>query len=129
MHYTISKAQIEQVIACLHCDAEETKLDEVEVMMQGLLAQPEGEPVATVTSWTNGSYWRNYKLEWHKDVPEGTKLFTHPAPFNQITVDDVSHDMEIEFTKQFTNGAGMTNDEMIAAAVNAFMPSYMGAKK
>lgn len=36
----------------------------------------EQEPVATVTSWTNGSYHRNYKLEWHKDVPEGTKLYT-----------------------------------------------------
>lgn len=34
------------------------------------------EPVATVVSWTNSSYSRNYKLTWHKDVPEGTKLHT-----------------------------------------------------
>jgi hypothetical protein len=36
------------------------------------------DPVATVKSWTNGSYWRNYKLEWHKDVSEGTKLYAAP---------------------------------------------------
>jgi len=33
------------------------------------------EPVATVESWTNGSYHRNYKLTWHKDVEAGTKLY------------------------------------------------------
>lgn len=31
--------------------------------------------VATVTSYTNGSYWRNYQLSWHRDVPEGTRLY------------------------------------------------------
>lgn len=39
-----------------------------------------GEPVATVGSWTNGSYSRNYKITWHRDVPEGTKLYTAPQP-------------------------------------------------
>ena len=42
----------------------------------GAMRAGEQKPVATVTSWTNGSYHRNYKLEWHKDVPEGTKLYT-----------------------------------------------------
>lgn len=49
--------------------------------------QPEAdalaEPVATVASWTNGSYSRNYKLTWHRDVPEGTKLYTAP-PATQL---------------------------------------------
>lgn len=38
----------------------------------------ESEPlkmVAQVKSWTNGSYHRNYQLEWKYDVPEGTVLF------------------------------------------------------
>ena len=34
------------------------------------------EPVATVKSWTNGSYWRNYKLEWHGIAEEGDNLYT-----------------------------------------------------
>ena len=39
------------------------------------------EPVATIKSWTNGSYWRNYKVEWHRnDLPEGAQLYTHPSP-------------------------------------------------
>ena len=37
-----------------------------------------GRVVATVDSFTNGSYWRNYKLTWHHDVPAGTKLYTTP---------------------------------------------------
>jgi hypothetical protein len=32
-------------------------------------------PVAKVLSWTSGSYWRNYKLQWLRDVPEGTELY------------------------------------------------------
>ncbi|VTU32123.1 hypothetical protein H4CHR_02947 [Variovorax sp. PBS-H4] len=32
------------------------------------------KPVAVVRSYTNGSYHRNYKLEWLTDVPEGTRL-------------------------------------------------------
>lgn len=40
-----------------------------------------GEPVATIKSWTNGSYWRNYKVEWHRnDLPEGAHLYTTPQP-------------------------------------------------
>jgi hypothetical protein len=35
--------------------------------------------VAEVESWTNGSYHRNYKLRWLRDVEKGTKLYTHPA--------------------------------------------------
>lgn len=38
------------------------------------------EAVAEVVSWTNGSYWRNYKLNWLRDVPAGTKLYAAPTP-------------------------------------------------
>jgi hypothetical protein len=38
------------------------------------------EPVATVGSWTNGSYSRNYRITWHPDVPAGTQLYTAPQP-------------------------------------------------
>jgi hypothetical protein len=36
------------------------------------------EPVATVASFTNGSYHRNYKIDWATDVPAGTKLYAAP---------------------------------------------------
>lgn len=37
------------------------------------------EPVAEVVSFANGSYSRNYKMQWLKDVPEGTKLYAAPV--------------------------------------------------
>lgn len=54
--------------------------------VQALLSRGAGEavePVATVVSWTNSSYSRNYKLTWHKDVPEGAKLYAAP-PAQQL---------------------------------------------
>ena len=51
------------------------------------------EPVATIKSWTNGSYWRNYKIDWHRDdLPEGTKLYTAPQPAPAPLSDDVVKD-------------------------------------
>lgn len=41
-------------------------------------ATQSGEAVAIVESWTNGSYHRNYRLKWLKDVPEGTSLYASP---------------------------------------------------
>ncbi|CAB3784665.1 hypothetical protein [Pararobbsia alpina] len=35
--------------------------------------------VAEVESWTNGSYHRNYKIKWLRDVPAGTMLYTGPV--------------------------------------------------
>jgi hypothetical protein len=52
------------------------------------------EPVATVESWTNGSYHRNYKLTWHKDVGAGAKLYTVAQPVEQTRA---LTDDEIEF--------------------------------
>jgi hypothetical protein len=40
------------------------------------------EAVATAESWTNGSYHRNYKLTWHKNVEAGTKLYAAPIGDN-----------------------------------------------
>jgi len=42
-------------------------------------AQEHQEPVAEIESWTNGSYSRNYKVHWLRDVDAGTKLYTAPA--------------------------------------------------
>ncbi|OIQ64934.1 hypothetical protein GALL_535120 [mine drainage metagenome] len=41
-------------------------------------AVEDASPVVEVESWTNGSYSRNYRLKWHRDVPEGTKLYATP---------------------------------------------------
>ncbi len=41
--------------------------------------------VATIKSWTNGSYWRNYNVEWHSDaLVEGTQLYAE-IPAHGIT--------------------------------------------
>lgn len=37
-------------------------------------------PVLEVVSWTNGSYHRNYKLNWLKDVDAGTLLYAGAPP-------------------------------------------------
>lgn len=34
-----------------------------------------GEPVAEIMSWANGSYHRNYRIEWKRDVDAGTQLY------------------------------------------------------
>jgi acyl-ACP thioesterase len=47
----------------------------------------------------------------------------HSAPFTPITADDVTDEMVDNFNSQFTNGSGMTNDDVIAAAVNAYLRS------
>ena len=52
--------------------------------------------MATIKSWTNGSYCRNYKVEWHRnDLPEGVQLYTTQQPTQPqagavpLTVDEV----------------------------------------
>lgn len=42
-------------------------------------------PIATVDSYTQGSYWRNYKLTWHSDVPANTKLYAETAVVELLT--------------------------------------------
>jgi hypothetical protein len=43
-------------------------------------AQTSAEPVAVVESFTCGSYHRNYKLRWLRDVPENTDLYAGRQP-------------------------------------------------
>ena len=48
--------------------------------LQAKIAEMEKqEPVALVESWANGSYSRNYKLRWLRDVNEGAKLYALPG--------------------------------------------------
>lgn len=71
---------------CAHCrrgvDASEVTYHEQHTECGRVITNDEppaaqqGEAVARVVSWTNGSYWRNYKLEWLRDVPEGAMLYT-----------------------------------------------------
>lgn len=66
-----------------------------------------GEPVATVGSWTNGSYSRNYKITWHRDVPEGTKLYTAPQSVERepLPPDELMRIiMEVEQQHNFLRG-------------------------
>lgn len=50
--------------------------------LEGNAAQE--KPVARVSSWTNGSYHRNYKLEWLQDVEEGTDLYRVPLSADAV---------------------------------------------
>ena len=39
---------------------------------------PAPTPAATIKGWTNGSYWRNYRVDFHRDdLPEGTELYAY----------------------------------------------------
>lgn len=53
-----------------------------ELRAQAQAEQPaaQGEPVARVVSFTNGSYWRNYTLEWTGEASVGDKLYLRPDP-------------------------------------------------
>jgi len=127
--HTISKEQIEQAIAAI-IDIEQPVDDAVD-MLQGLLAQPEGQPVEYQwqSPFSQGTWRSVVKSEFDllkksdvvvSGVASVRALYTHPAPFTPISADDVTDEMVENFNKQFTNGAGATNDEMIAAAVNAW---------
>lgn len=61
------------------CDALRAKIAEMERQ----------EPVALVESWANGSYSRNYKLQWLRDVNEGAKLYALPGAQPAPSVPDV----------------------------------------
>ncbi|HDR8949602.1 TPA: hypothetical protein QDA71_006724 [Burkholderia vietnamiensis] len=40
-----------------------------------LLEKLDMVPVVKVISWTNGSYHRNYQLQWSRDVEPGMQLY------------------------------------------------------
>jgi hypothetical protein len=90
-------------------------------LLHGLLDQPEGEPVGIVV----------YKPKMLRvgalntagmALPDGTRLYSRPAPFVPISADMVTDEMLEAFHK---NAKVFLNPEAFAAAVNA----YMGAKK
>jgi hypothetical protein len=54
-----------------------TEIAALKAKIQELLDQPEGEPVAELLLSRSG-HW--IVVEWHKTMPVGTKLYTHPAP-------------------------------------------------
>jgi hypothetical protein len=120
----ISKQQIEQVIASLHCDAEETKLDEVAKMMKSLLDQPEVESVGIVVSSSH------QQVQWAAGIDvkalDGTKLYIHPpAPRKPITAEDVTDEVAIEYFKDYPYmqaepDALLCAKRLIATAVNVY---------
>lgn len=77
-----------------------------------------GEPVASVKSFTSGSYHRNYQLDWYKDVPVSAKLYTSPQPLQPITADMVTDAMQREFMKVPYDTA---RKKVFLAAVNAWI--------
>jgi hypothetical protein len=102
----ISKQQIEQVIASLHCDAEETKLDEVAKMMKSLLDQPEVESVGIVVSSSH------QQVQWAAGIDvkalDGTKLYIHPPAPLKMLDDDEFEEVWIE-----SSNAEGNNDEIV----------------
>ena len=82
-----------------------------------------GDAVAEVESWTNGSYHRNYKLRWIKDVESGTKLYAAAQPSRAELLTDAAHDVLAERQRQIAaegwtpeHDDGHANDELSLAA-------------
>jgi hypothetical protein len=72
-------------------------------------------PVAKVLSWTSGSYWRNYKLQWLRDVPEGTELYAAvPAELAAIRASRDALAMELREVLEWarTEAAPLREQEM-----------------
>lgn len=129
--HTISKEQIEQVIEalCVAEHADEGECDAAKLMLQGLLAQPDQEPVAC--AWavrrTDGSLQLFFVEEsarresecgmWRNPV---IPLYTHPpAAFVPITADMVTDEMVFAYTEN-TDGDCISFHDEIASAVNAY---------
>jgi hypothetical protein len=115
----ISKKEIRQAVhvlkACLH----HPDADDAIAMLQGLLDQPEGEPVAYMNS---DDLCADTAFRWVKLEVFTEPLYTHPTPFTPITAADVTPKMMVECNN---NLASDISTAEFVAAVNA----YMGAKK
>ncbi len=75
---------IERLEAAERSDAESIAMyrkarDERDELRAKIEQMERQAPVAEVESWTNGSYSRNYKLRWLKDVAEGERLYALPG--------------------------------------------------
>jgi hypothetical protein len=121
----ISKEKIEKTSLAITTGKDVHKVLD---MLQGLLDQPAGKPVVVVV----------YKPKMlrvgalNRDglaLPEGTKLYTHPAPSTPITADMVTDEMLEVIEDEISMGRNAWDlahhKELIAAAVNA----YLEAKK
>ena len=75
------------------------------------------EPVAKVESWTNGSYSRNYKLRWLRDVNEGAKLYALPGAQN--VPEKLCYDSRCEISIDYVDGWNAAID-----AVRGKSPSW-----
>jgi hypothetical protein len=78
--------------ACPECGALCLVDDGSYVAIESLPIAPaaDAQPVAIVESWTNGSYHRNYKLRWLRDVDSGVQLYA--APTEKVTADAGARD-------------------------------------
>ena len=133
----ISKEQIEQVLnfvqpqqmgslAGTYRTNESIRKDNEAVairdMLTSLLTESNPSHVATVNSWTQGSHWRNYKLVWYKDVPEGTELFDRPL--KKLTIDDITDEMHVAWniaTRGSDELIGNRDRLLILTAINTFI--------
>jgi hypothetical protein len=137
----ISKEQIEQAIEALntHPDHDtENVNDEAVAMLQGLLAQPEQDPVAWIWKYQDGSeevvFVKPHRLdpEFH-DIPSSIiPLYTHPAPFTPITAGMVTKEMLIDiFPKSYSSLDNTVHNRVKSDIANIYnaVGKYMGAKK
>jgi hypothetical protein len=121
----ISKKKIKHVIdaftACVasHQSPDEESSDEVLNMLQGLLDQPEGEPVAWMTSIGRLCSTETTNLE--QGLMYGWQPL-YPHPVTPITAEDVTYKMMVECNN---NTDAVLSPSDFAAAVNA----YLGSKK
>jgi hypothetical protein len=120
----ISKKKIKHVIdaftACVASNQspDEESSDEVLNMLQGLLDQPAGEPVAWMTSVGRLCSTETTNLE--QGLMYGWQpLYPHPAPFTPITADDVTDEMVDAYIRQ--RHSFKDHEVVIAAAVNAYI--------
>jgi hypothetical protein len=87
-------------------------------LLQGLLDQPEGEPVGIVVSSSH------QQVQWAAGIDvkalDGTKLYTHSAPRKPITKADITNEMTKAMqTALFTDG--VDDKDIMVFAVNAYL--------
>lgn len=92
----ISKAQIEDTINALNThpdfDTDDVQNDAV-TMLQSLLEQQEGEPVATMVAL--GRNCQTY-IDWHSPTPPaGTNLFTHPPALQTAKIAELEAQLAV----------------------------------
>jgi hypothetical protein len=74
------------------------------------------EPVATVESWTNGSYWRNYKLNWQGQADAGDNLYTE-SQLKQAMRDVLEESAKIAVGSTANVYRECDKDEIYASAI------------